>query len=164
MKQPYIKSDTHIAHNATIAGDVHVEAYVMIMFNVVIRGEFHYVKIGEYTYILDNCKISASEFPVQIGSDCMLSENVVVKGSTIGNNVLINIGVIVLDGVTIGDFCLIENNCELREGQIIPPYSYVKTDGTVIPITEAQLNRIKQSAENYQLLYEEYKEGNIKIF
>ncbi len=46
-KTPIIPKDCYVAENATIIGDVTFGASCSVWFNAVVRGDVHYIKIGD---------------------------------------------------------------------------------------------------------------------
>jgi carbonic anhydrase/acetyltransferase-like protein (isoleucine patch superfamily) len=58
-KQPQIPEDCYIAENATIVGEVSLGKECSVWFNTVIRGDVHYIKIGDKVNIQDGAVIHA---------------------------------------------------------------------------------------------------------
>lgn len=56
-KTPVIHNSCYISPNATIVGEVEMGANCTVWFNVVIRGDVHFIKIGEQTNIQDGAVI-----------------------------------------------------------------------------------------------------------
>jgi len=54
---PQIPNDCYISENATIVGDVTMGNQCSIWFNAVIRGDVHYIKIGNKVNIQDGAVI-----------------------------------------------------------------------------------------------------------
>ena len=59
--------------------------YCTVWFNAVVRGDVHYIKIGDHTNIQDGAVIHCSyqKSPVNIGSEVSIAHNAIVHGCTI---------------------------------------------------------------------------------
>jgi len=106
---PKFGNDCFIADNATIIGDVIMGDECSVWFNSVIRGDVHYIRIGNRVNIQDNATIHGTYkiAPTTIGNNVSIAHNAVVHGCTIGNNVLVGMGAIIMDNVVISDNCII---------------------------------------------------------
>ena len=121
-KHPKISEDCYIAENATIVGEVSIGTQCSVWFNAVIRGDVHYIKIGNKVNIQDGAVIHATykKSPTTIGNNVSIGHNAIVHGCTIHDNVLIGMGSIVMDD------CHIESNSIIAAGAILPK-------GTIVP-------------------------------
>ena len=59
-KHPQISNDCFIAENATIVGEVFIGKQCSVWFNAVIRGDVHFIKIGNKVNIQDGAVIHAT--------------------------------------------------------------------------------------------------------
>lgn len=114
-KHPQIPEDCFIAENATILGDVVMGSQCSIWFNAVIRGDVHYIKMGNKVNVQDGAVIHATykTSPTTIGNNVSIGHNAIVHGCTIQDNVLIGMGSIVMDD------CVIESNCIIAAGAVV---------------------------------------------
>jgi len=112
---PKIPDDCYIAENATIVGDVQLGNQCSIWFNAVIRGDVHYIKIGNKVNVQDGVVIHATykTSPTNIGNNVSIGHNAIVHGCTIHDNVLIGMGSIVRDD------CVVESNTIIAAGAIV---------------------------------------------
>ena len=87
---PQIPKDCFIAENATIVGEVSLGSECSVWFNAVIRGDVHYIKIGNKVNIQDGAVIHATylKSPTNIGNNVSIGHNALVHGCTIHDNVL----------------------------------------------------------------------------
>ena len=110
-KHPQISNDCFIAENATIVGEVFIGKQCSVWFNAVIRGDVHFIKIGNKVNIQDGAVIHATfkKSPTTIGNNVSIGHNAIVHGCTIHDNVLIGMGSIVMDD------CVIESNSIIAE-------------------------------------------------
>jgi carbonic anhydrase/acetyltransferase-like protein (isoleucine patch superfamily) len=153
-KSPKIPTDCFIAENATIVGDVEIGSQCSIWFNAVIRGDVHYIRLGDKVNVQDGAVIHATylKSPTTIGNNVSIGHNAIVHGCTIHDNVLIGMGSIIMDD------CVIESNSIIAAGAVVTKNTVVPT-GTIyagVPakkvrdisekLIKGEINRI---ADNY---------------
>lgn len=121
-KSPQIGEDCYIAENATIVGDVVMGNQCSIWFNAVLRGDVHYIKMGNKVNVQDGAVIHCTylKSPTNIGNNVSIGHNAIVHGCTIHDNVLIGMGSIVMDD------CIVESNSIIAAGAVV-------TKGTRVP-------------------------------
>jgi len=114
-KQPQIPSDCYIAENATIVGEVIMGNQCSVWFNAVIRGDVHFIKMGNKVNVQDGVVIHATyqKSPTTIGNNVSIGHNAIVHGCTIHDNVLIGMGSIVMDD------CVVESNSIIAAGAVV---------------------------------------------
>jgi carbonic anhydrase/acetyltransferase-like protein (isoleucine patch superfamily) len=112
---------------------------------VTLRALYGSVRIGTRTDIGTGCVIEGCGGGLEIGDDCLISPNVVITGSghsapgsdssaqyrtaratTIGNNVWVGVGTVILEGATIGDGAIIAPNSVVEDH--IPAYGIARGD------------------------------------
>ncbi len=132
-KSPKIGKDCFIAENATIVGDVTVGSQCSVWFNAVLRGDVHYIKIGNKVNIQDGAVIHCTykKAPTVIGNKVSIGHNAIVHGCTIKDNVLIGMGAIVMDD------CIIESNTIIAAGAVVTKGTHVLS-GTIYAGTPAK--------------------------
>ena len=152
-----------IAEGAKIIGDVELGEGSSVWYNAVIRGDSNPIVIGENTNVQDNAVLHVSHsHALKIGDYVTIGHGAIVHGCTIGNNVLIGMGAIVLDGAVIEDNCiigagaLVTQNKKVSEGSLWlgNPAKWIRE------LTEMEISSIRENAEVYaeeanQLLKEE---------
>ena len=114
-KNPVWGADCYLAENATIVGDVTLGDECSIWFNAVVRGDVHYIKIGNRVNIQDGAVIHCTykKHPTQIGDNVSIGHNALVHGCTVHNNVLIGMGSIVMDN------CVVHSNSIVAAGAVL---------------------------------------------
>ena len=122
-KSPQIPIDCYIAENATIVGEVTIGKQCSIWFNAVIRGDVHFIKIGDKVNVQDGAVIHATyqKSPTTIGDNVSIGHNAIVHGCTIKDNVLIGMGSIVMDD------CIIESNSIIAAGAVVTKNTVVES-------------------------------------
>jgi len=137
---PQIPNDCYISENATIVGDVTMGNQCSIWFNAVIRGDVHYIKIGNKVNIQDGAVIHATYkvSPTNIGNNVSIGHNAIVHGCTIHDNVLIGMGSIVMDD------CIIESNSIIAAGAVGTKNTTVKAGSIYAGIPAKKVKDISQ--------------------
>ncbi|MEN9346873.1 MAG: hypothetical protein RLZZ77_384 [Bacteroidota bacterium] len=112
---PIMGNDCYIAENATIVGEVTMGDQCSVWFNAVIRGDVHYIKMGNKVNVQDGAVIHCTyqKAPTIIGNNVSIGHNALVHGCTIHDNVLIGMGSIVMDN------CIIESNSIIAAGAVL---------------------------------------------
>ena len=125
-KTPEIPEDCYVAENATIVGDVTFGHSCSVWFSAVIRGDLHFIAIGNKVNIQDGAIIHCTyqKHPTVIGNYVSIAHNAIVHGCTIEDEVLIGMGAIVMDGA------VIEKNAIVAAGAIVTQGTRVKS-GTI---------------------------------
>ena len=97
------KGNYWIAPNATVIGNVILHDKASVWFNTVIRGDCEQITIGKKTNIQDSSVLHNDYgFPLTIGEGVTIGHQVMLHGCTIGNNSLVGIGAVILNGAKIG--------------------------------------------------------------
>mgnify|MGYP001121029710 FL=1 len=160
---PKFGNDCFIAENATIVGEVEMGNQCSIWFNAVVRGDVHYIRIGNKVNIQDGAVIHATfeKSPTQIGNNVSIGHNAIVHGCTIHDNVLIGMGSIIMDD------CVIESNSIIAAGAVVTKNTVVPS-GTVFggmpakkikevskELLEGEINRIANNYIQYASWFKE---------
>tara|TARA_R110000868_G_scaffold102146_7_gene281399 strand:+ start:62020 stop:62532 length:513 start_codon:yes stop_codon:yes gene_type:complete len=120
-KTPEIGEDCFIAENAVIVGEVSMGNQCSIWYNAVLRGDVHYIKMGNKVNIQDGAVVHATykKSPTTIGNNVSIGHNAIVHGCTIHDNVLIGMGSIVMDD------CIVESNSIIAAGAVLTKGTHV---------------------------------------
>ena len=140
-KSPQIPEDCFIAENATIVGDVVLGESCSVWYNAVIRGDVHYIKIGNKVNIQDGAIIHCTyqKHPTEIGNNVSIGHNAIVHGCKIHDNVLIGMGAIVMDN------CVIESNSIVAAGAVVIQNTIVESGTIYAGIPAKKVKDISQS-------------------
>ena len=150
--------DVLICDGAKVSGDVTLGPGVSIWYNAVLRGDDGAITVGEDTNIQD-CAVLHEE--TRVGAGCTIGHGAVVHGCVIGNNVLIGMGAVVLNGARIGDDCIVGAG-SLVTGKLDAPAGSMILGSparVVRPLTEAEIASNRESAEGYLHAAEAYRRG-----
>ena len=125
--KPTIDGSAFIEETAVVIGDVVIGEQSSVWFNTVIRGDVHYIRIGNRTNVQDLCVIHVAHdtYPTIVGDDVTVGHHVVLHGCTIQDRVLVGMGAIIMDGALIGEDSVVGAGALITEHTIIPPKSVV---------------------------------------
>jgi carbonic anhydrase/acetyltransferase-like protein (isoleucine patch superfamily) len=140
-KTPSIPNDCFVAENATIIGDVTFGENCSVWFNAIIRGDVHFITIGNKVNIQDGAIIHCTyqKHPTIIGDNVSVGHNAIVHGCTIQDNVLIGMGAIVMDN------CIIESNSIIAAGAVVTQNTIVKSGSIYAGVPAKKVKDIDQS-------------------
>jgi len=150
---PQVAATAFVEETAAIIGDVIIGAHSSIWFNVVVRGDVNFIRIGARTNIQDGSVVHVSHktHPTLIGDDVTVGHNVTLHGCQIGNRCLIGMGAIIMDGVKIADDTMIAAGALVVPGTVVPSGALFTGSPARQKrlLTEAEVAGLKQSADNY---------------
>lgn len=150
---PKIHPSVFIADGAHIIGDVEIGKDSSVWFNVVIRGDVHFIKIGEATNIQDNAVLHVTHqtSPLRIGSHVTIGHGAIVHASTIKDFCLIGMGAVVLDDAEIGPYALVAAGAVVLAKTVIPEGTLAAgvPAKVVRSLTLEERKSLAQSAQNY---------------
>jgi len=162
-KTPQIPEDCYISESAVIVGEVQLGNQCSIWFNAVLRGDVHYIKLGNKVNVQDGAIVHCTyqKYPTNIGNNVSIGHNAIVHGCTIHDNVLIGMGSIVMDN------CVVESNSIIAAGAVVTQNTVVESGSIYagVPakkvkdiseeLVHGEINRI---AENYVKYSDWYKD------
>lgn len=160
-KKPKIDKTAYVEKSAQLIGDVRIGKNSSIWNGAVLRGDMHYIKIGNNSSVQDNSVMhgTLTKFPTIVGDNVSIGHGAIVHGCVIGDNCLIGMGSIILEGAEVGDWCIIGAGAVVTEGARIPSGSIViGIPGKVVKqVTEEHKIRITRNWKNYVRLKGTYK-------
>ena len=151
-KRPVLGRGVYIAQGAVVLGDVTIGDHSSVWYNAVVRGDINRIVIGHHTNIQDNAVVHlADEYPCLIGNYVTVGHTAVVHACTIGDECLIGMGAVVLDGAVVGEQCLIGARALVTQRMDIPPGSLVMGAPARIvrALTPEERSGLKHWAEKY---------------
>jgi len=119
---PKIHQTAYIEDSAQIIGDVTIGEYSSVWCNAVLRGDVHYIRIGEKTNVQDNCVLHVTHetYPLVVGSGVTVGHGAILHAATIKDHCLIGMGAKVLDNATVGSYSLVAAGALVLEGFEVP--------------------------------------------
>jgi carbonic anhydrase/acetyltransferase-like protein (isoleucine patch superfamily) len=125
-RAPQLGKGVYIARTGVVLGDVKIGAHSSVWYNAVLRGDINRIVVGHHTNIQDNAVLHlADDFPCIIGNHVTVGHSAIVHACRIGDEALIGMGAVILDGAEVGKQCLIGANALVTQGMKIPPGSLV---------------------------------------
>lgn len=144
-KKPQISAEAYIAPTAALIGDVTVGKDSSVWFGAVIRGDNAPITIDEGTSVQDNVVLHTEPGrALHVGSNVTIGHNAIVHCSEVGDNTLVGMGAILLDGAVIGKNCIIGAGAVVKENAIVP-------DGTMMVGVPAKAVRELSEAQKAKL-------------
>lgn len=106
---------------AKVSGDVTLGDGCSVWYNAVIRGDEAPIFVGENTNVQDNAVLHTSDgTPLVIGKGVTVGHSAILHSCTVGDNTLIGMGAIVLDGAAVGRDCIVGAGALVTGGTVIP--------------------------------------------
>jgi carbonic anhydrase/acetyltransferase-like protein (isoleucine patch superfamily) len=120
---PKMGKNVFLAENAVIIGDVEIGDDCSIWYGAVLRGDVHYIRIGNNTNVQDNAVIHATyqKSPTNIGSNVIIAHGAIVHGCTLKDNVMIGMNAVVLDDA------VVESNTIIAAGSVVTKGTHVES-------------------------------------
>jgi len=166
-KTPQFGANCFLADNATVIGDVVMGDDCSVWFNAVLRGDVHYIRMGNKVNVQDNATIHGTyqKAATTIGNNVSIAHNAVVHGCTIHDNVLIGMGAIVMDNAVIESNTIIASGAVVLENTVVEGNSIYgglpakKLKSLAKAHLEGLISRIANSYLKYAGWYKE-EDGN----
>ena len=150
-----IDKSVYLAKGSIVTGDVTIGRDCGIWYNAVIRGDEAPIFIGDRSNVQDNAVVHVDESqPVTIGSGVTIGHGAIVHSCSIGDDTLIGMGAIILNGAMIGKNCIIGAGALVTQGTEIPDNSVAFGNPAKVKhsITDEALAASKKNAEVYVAL------------
>jgi carbonic anhydrase/acetyltransferase-like protein (isoleucine patch superfamily) len=158
--KPTFGRNVFIAPSADVIGNVSIGNECSVWFNVTIRGDVHYISIGDETNIQDNSilHVTNGRFPLNIGNRVTIAHGVALHGCTIKDQTLVGIGAIILDDTEVGEKSIVAAGSLLREGNKFPSHSLIAgfPARVIRPLENDEVEKNLQYAKNYVHYKNEY--------
>ncbi|CAI6145859.1 MAG TPA: gamma carbonic anhydrase family protein [Sulfurimonas sp.] len=164
---PKIGKDTWIAPSADVIGDVTIGEDCSIWFGTVVRGDVHYITIGDRTSIQDVSMVHITHHkkedrsdgsPTIIGSDVTIGHRVMLHGCTIEDACLIGMSATILDNAVIGKESIVGASSLVTKGKVFPPRSLIMGSPAKVirELTEKEVAELYAGAKRYVSFKNEY--------
>jgi len=125
-QKPNIAPTAFVAQTAAVIGHVTLEKEASVWYNAVLRGDINRIHVGPRSNIQDGSVVHvADDYPALVGELVTVGHNVTIHACTIGDECLIGMGAIILDGAEIGARSIIGAGALVTSGTKIPPGSLV---------------------------------------
>lgn len=163
---PSFDRSVYIHSSAVVIGNITIGADSSVWPLVAARGDVNQMRIGNRSNIQDGSVLHLTRpsatnpdgFPLLIGNDVTVGHHCMLHGCQIGDRVLIGMSATLLDGV------IVENDVLIGAGTVVPPNKRLESGFLYVgnpmkqvrQLTDAEREFLKQSAQNYVDLKNEY--------
>jgi carbonic anhydrase/acetyltransferase-like protein (isoleucine patch superfamily) len=165
---PKVPQKTWIAPSADVIGDVTCGEDCSIWFGCVVRGDVHYITIGDRTNIQDLSMVHVTHYkkadksdgnPTVIGSDVTVGHRVMLHGCTIEDACLIGMSATILDGAVIGKESIVGAGSLVTKNKVFPPRSLIMGSPAKIvrSLSDEEVAELYASAKRYVAFKEDYR-------
>lgn len=161
---PKIAKTAFITPSADVIGDVTIGEDCSLWFNVVVRGDVHWIKIGDGTNIQDGSilHVTHKKAPLDVRKNVTVGHSVTLHGCTIEDTVLVGMRAVIMDGAVIGSESIVGAGALVTQNTIVPPRSMVlgSPAKVVRTLKPEEIAFLHQSAENYKNYVKGFRESN----
>lgn len=138
---PRIAPTAFIAEGAVVLGGVSVGEHASVWYGCVLRGDINHIAIGPRSNLQDGVIIHVSdEFPAIVGSDVSIGHRALIHACEIGDETLVGMGAIIMDGAVIGPRSIVAAGAIVTKGTRAP-------EGSLLMGTPAKIVRSLSLAE-----------------
>ena len=125
-QKPALGKDVYIARGAVVLGDVTLGDAASVWYNAVLRGDINRIVVGHHANIQDNAVLHlAEELPCLVGNYVTVGHGAILHACTVGDECLIGMGAVILDGAELGAQCLVGARALVTQQTKIPEGSLV---------------------------------------
>jgi carbonic anhydrase/acetyltransferase-like protein (isoleucine patch superfamily) len=118
---PRIHPTAWVAENATLVGNIVLEAGASVWYGCVLRSEFEPIVIGEGSNVQDLTVMHTDPgIPLVVGKGVTIGHSAMIHGATLEDGCLIGLHATVLNRSVVGAESLIAAGALVKEGQHIP--------------------------------------------
>ena len=150
---PTIPASCYVDLSAQILGDVVLGENSSVWMNAVLRGDVHSIRVGANSNVQDCCVLHGQRnlYSVRVGDWVTIGHNATVHGCIVEDEVLIGMGVTILNDCRIGTGSIVAAGAVLPEHTVVPP----RTLWAGVPAKQRRelgptdLTLIREYAQNY---------------
>ncbi len=162
-KTPEFGENCFLAETAVLIGDVTMGKDCSIWYNAVLRGDVHFIKLGNKVNVQDNAMIHCTyqKSPTTIGNNVSIGHNAVVHGCTIHDKVLVGMGSIIMDDCVVESYSIIAagavvtQNTHIKEGELWAGVPAKKIGMVSQNLKEGEIERIANNYVKYSSWYKD---------
>ena len=163
---PTLGKNVYVDPSSVIIGAVTLADEVSIWPLVAARGDVNSIKIGARTNVQDGSVLHVTRrsaknpdgYQLVIGEDVTIGHKCMLHGCRLGNRILVGMGAIVMDNVTV------EDDVFIAAGSVVSPNKTLKSGYLYVgqpakqarKLTDEELAFLKLSASHYVKLAQDY--------
>jgi carbonic anhydrase/acetyltransferase-like protein (isoleucine patch superfamily) len=152
LENPNTALAAFIAPNATIVGRVELGKDSSVWFGAILRGDNDLISIGEASNVQDGTIIHTDDdMPLRVGARVTIGHAAVLHGCTVGDESLIGIGAVLLNGSNIPRHCVVGARSLVTEGKTFPERSLIigSPARAIRTLTDEEIAGIRTAAAHY---------------
>ena len=167
QQKPVLSSDAYIAPGAVLVGDVTVGECSSVWFQAALRADLNFIRIGPRSNIQDGAVVHvADDHGTLVGRSVTVGHGAILHACTVGDEVLVGMNAVILDGAEIGERSIIGANALVTAGTQVPPGSlFLGSPGKVVRMLSSQEQEgLAGWADRYVILAESYRAGSPHVY
>jgi carbonic anhydrase/acetyltransferase-like protein (isoleucine patch superfamily) len=125
-RRPNVHHTAYVAPNAVLCGDVTVGKGSRVMFGVVLTAEGGPVEIGENCVVMENAVVRGTRrHPARVGDNVVVGPRAHLVGCLVGDNAFLATGATVFNGASIGEGAEVRVNGTVHLRTMLPAEAVV---------------------------------------
>lgn len=125
-REPSLHPSAFVHPEAVLIGGVELGADCYVGAGAVLRGDWGNIAVGDGSNIQENCVLHVlPDEAVVLGPGSHIGHGAILHTCTLGIHVLVGMGAVIQDHVTIGDGAIIGAGSILKAGMTVPPAKLV---------------------------------------
>ena len=152
---PDVERAIWVAPDAVITGDVRLEEGTSVWPGAILRADLQSIRIGEGSNLQDGVIVHlADDYGVEVGARCSVGHRAILHACAIGEESLIGMGAIVMDGAEIGPGSIVGAGALVLQRFRCPPGSLVlgSPARVIRPLRPGEREGNRALSEKYQRL------------
>ena len=151
--------DVVILPGAAVVGNVTFGPDCSVWFNAVIRGDGKPIALGRGCNVQDCAVLHSEQHATILGDYVSVGHGAVVHGCSVGDNTIVGMGAILLNGAKIGRNCMIGAGAVVTGKTDAPDGSLLVGNPAKVvrPLTDEEISGLRENAEHYAELKERYR-------
>lgn len=152
--RPSVAEGVFIAPGAIVLGGVELQAESSVWYGSVLRGDINRIRLGAQSNVQDGSVLHVSDdCPCVLGERVSVGHRAVVHACTVGDEVLVGMGAVIMDGAQIGARSVIAAGSLVTKNTVIPEGSLVM--GSPARVVRALSEEERQANARLALKYVE---------
>lgn len=170
-KHPQAGQRNYIDPSAVVIGDVQMGDDCSVWPGAVVRGDMHQIRMGHRCSVQDGSILHITHagpftrdgHPLIIGNDVTIGHRAILHGCTLGDEILVGMGAIIMDGVDI------ESQVVIGANSLVPPGKQLEAGGLYVgspvqrvrSLSEREIEYFRYTAANYVRLKDQYLDESL---